>query len=97
MIEHLVLFKFKPEVGDDHITKVADALRALKTSVPGIIELTVGKNFSDRGQGHQLGLYVRFPDKGALSTYATHPKHVEVVTGLVRPYTENIIVSDYEI
>src|SRR5687768_10989600 len=96
MIEHLVLFKFKPDVGDDHIARVAAALSALKGSVPSIVDLSTGRNFCDRAQGFQLGLVVRVKDKEGLGAYAAHPRHLAVVNELVKPYVENVLAVDYE-
>lgn len=96
MLEHLVLFKFKPDVGDAHIDRVAAALMALKANVPSIIDITAGRNFSERAQGFQLGLVVRLKDKAGLASYMAHPNHQAVVVDLVRPFTDNIVAVDYE-
>lgn len=96
MIDHLVLIKFKPEVDTSHRDRVINALRALKASVPTVVDLTVGANFAERGQGYQVGLFVRFKDKAGLATYATHPEHVAVVTDLIKPFVVDTIVADYE-
>lgn len=96
MVEHLVMFKFKPEAGDDAIERAAAALRALKDKVPGVIHITAGKNFTARGQGHQLGLVVRLKDKAALEVYAAHPEHRAVADKLIIPLLDNLIAVDYE-
>jgi len=81
-VTHLVWIKFNadvtPETADGHMA----ALRSLERSVPGIVSLTAGANFTDRANGCTHGLAVVLTDKAALATYATHPNHVEVATAL---------------
>ena len=96
MVEHLVMFKFKAEIGEVAIERAAAGLRALKDKVPGIIHITAGQNFTTRGQGHQLGLVVRLKDKTTLESYSAHPEHRAVVDQLIKPFTDNIIAIDYE-
>jgi hypothetical protein len=96
MVEHLVFLKFKPEVSLDQRKKTAAALVALRGVVPGIIDITCGETFTSRGQGHQLGLFVRLENKAALDIYANHPAHKEVAETMIKPFTDNIMAIDYE-
>lgn len=97
MIEHVVLFKWKTDSTPDSIASVVAGLRGLKDRVPGIVDLTCGENFSDRGQGYRTALVVRFVDRAALDAYGPHPAHQDVVTRLIVPIREDVIVADYEI
>ncbi|MDY7024540.1 MAG: Dabb family protein, partial [Cyanobacteriota bacterium] len=65
MIVHVVLFKWKEDVTSDAITTAVEALQALKAKIPGILEITCGRNFSERSQGFHQGLVVKFADKAA--------------------------------
>jgi hypothetical protein len=96
VVEHLVMFKFKVDVADSEMEAAAAGLRALKDKIPGVIHITAGKNFTERSQGHQMGLVVRLKDRDALATYAKHPEHVKVVETLIKPKIENVIAVDYE-
>ena len=93
MIEHVVLFKFSDEA---KISQAVEKLNALKAKIPQIIEMSAGKNFSDRGQGFQFGLRMLCRSKEDLQTYATHPAHLEVVHEDILPYKEDILVLDFE-
>lgn len=97
MIEHLVLFKMKPEAEAGLVDQIIAALRALKTKVPSVVDLTAGRNFSARAQGYHFGLTVRFKDLAGLEAYAIHPEHQAVVTGLVKPNVAEVLALDYEI
>lgn len=97
MIDHLVFFKFKPEVSPEQRLEVAKALVGLKGIIPGVRDITCGENFTFRSQGHQLGLLVRLTDKAALDTYQNHPAHQAIVVSMIRPFVENIMAVDYEV
>ena len=96
MIEHLVLFKFKDGVGEDHMERAVAALRALAPRIPAIVELTAGRNFAARAQGFHVGLMVRLRDREGLAAYAAHPEHVAVVNELIKPFVADLIALDYE-
>lgn len=97
MVEHMVLFRTTPEATEAQKQQMVDALRALKEQVPGIVDLTVGRNFSDRNQGYDIGLVVRFQDRAALEVYLPHPAHRGCVDRFVAPIKADVIVVDYEI
>ena len=97
MIEHIVLFKWQPDASPEAIASVMDGLKGLKAKIPEIIDLSCGDNFSERGQGFQHGLVVRFADTEALKSYQAHPAHQEVVEQLIKPILTEILAVDYEI
>lgn len=95
-ITHVVLFKWREDAPEDAIEAAAAGLAGLADLVPDILELEVGRNFSERSQGYSLALLVRFPHRAALEAYAPHPAHQRVVTELIRPIAESVLVADYE-
>jgi hypothetical protein len=97
MVEHLVLFKWKGDASPDAIAAAIRGLKSLKDQIEGIVDLTVGENFSARSQGYQCGLVVRFTDRAALDAYGPHPAHQDVVLNLLAPIREDTIAVDYEI
>ena len=96
MIEHLVFFRFKDASKGDIQDRILRELRALKPIVPGVVDLTAGYNFSDRSQGYELGLMVRFHDRAGLDAYQNHPEHQRVAREWIKPNLEQIIAVDYE-
>jgi len=96
MIEHLVIFKLKPESTDAQRQEVVTRLRGLRDLIPDIIELTAGFNTSDRSQGFEVGLFVRLPSHQALETYRNHPAHLSAVDEAIKPVLTDLIVVDYE-
>ena len=97
MIEHVVIFKWKPNASPEAIDAVESGLSALKGKIAGLVDLTCGRSFSDRAQGFQTGLVVRFIDRNALDAYGPHAAHQDVVVNLIGPIREDVIVVDYEI
>ena len=97
MIEHIVLVQFKPEVTEDQKSAIRQQLLTLRDDIPGIVELNTGTNFSERAQGFDTALRVRFTDRAALEAYTPHPKHQEVVQKMIATGVDNMIVVDFEI
>ena len=95
-IVHVVLFKWKPDATPEQIERVMQGLSALKSRVPGIVDLVCGTNFCDRAQGYTHGLVVRFTDRAALDAYGPHPAHQEVVQNLILPIRETTLAFDFE-
>ena len=50
MVEHIVLFKFRPETGEAEKSAIVVELNALRYKIPDILSLSCGPNFSDRNQ-----------------------------------------------
>lgn len=96
MIEHIVLFQWKEDATEAAIEQAMEGLRGLKGQVPNIIDLSCGKNFSDRAGKFTHGLVVRFPDKAALEVYGPHPAHQHVVQNFINPIRADILALDYE-
>lgn len=94
-VEHQVWFKFKPGISDERIEHHAKALAALKSKIPGILEIKVGRNFTDRAPGYGLGLSVTFESKAALEVYGPHAEH-QAVSGPLRTDCDDIKALDFE-
>jgi hypothetical protein len=97
MVEHVVLFKTTPEATAEQKERMIAELAALRHKIPGIVDLSVGTNFSERNQGFDIGLVVRFEDRAALDVYIPHPEHRGCVDRYVAPIKQDVLVVDYEI
>ncbi len=96
MVEHVVLFKWSEAATSAQISSAMDALRTLKQSVPGIVDLTCGENFTQRSQSFTHGLVVRFNDRSGLEIYVPHPNHQKVVEAFINPIKADILALDFE-
>ena len=97
MVEHVVLFKTTANATPEQKARMIEELRALRGKIDGIVDLSVGENFSNRNQGFDIGLVVRFTDRAALEAYLPHPAHRGCVDAYITPIKEDVIVVDYDI
>ena len=78
-------------------------MRSLRTvrrirlsQIPGLVDITV-RTEGLPSSNVDVMLDSTFVDAESLKGYATHPKHVAVADGKVRPYTVLRSCMDYEI
>jgi len=94
MIDHLVFLAVREEASQEDVEDLIASLRGLKDAVPGVVDLSIGENFSPRSGGYTHGLFVRFETGEDLKGYLEHPDHLAVVEKL-DALTSRIVV-DYE-
>jgi antibiotic biosynthesis monooxygenase (ABM) superfamily enzyme len=94
MIDHLVFLVATEDASPEDIEDLISSIRNLKETVPGVVDLSVGENFSPRSGGYTHGVFVRFETREDLQGYIEHPNHQAVVAKLDR-LTSRIVV-DYE-
>ena len=97
MVEHIVLFRWTENASQDAIDRAIAELRGLKGKIAGIVDLSGGKNFSERAQGYTDGLVVRFTDRAAMEAYYPHPEHQRVVHTFINPIRADVLALDYEV
>ena len=83
MYIHMFAFRLKPGVTEEQKVLMLREISALQDQIPGLLEATVGKNDSPRGQGFEIGGVMKFPDKPALEAYNTHPVHQALLKWLL--------------
>jgi len=94
MIDHLVFLAVRADASPEDVEDLISSIRGLKHTVPGVVDLSVGENFSERSGGYTHGLFVRFESHEDLQEYLKHPDHLSVVEKL-DALTSRIVV-DYE-
>lgn len=94
MIDHLVFLAAREDASPEDIEDLIASIRNLKETVPGVVDLSVGENFSPRSGGYTHGLFVRFETAEDLQGYLKHPDHLAVGEKLDALTTR--IVVDYE-
>jgi hypothetical protein len=75
LVEHVVYLRLK-QVAAAEYNFVVKHFLALKDSIPGILELSIGPNITpERGGGFTHALRVLFRDEQSLRIYGPHPEH----------------------
>lgn len=96
MVDHLVFFAAKEEASTEEVEDLLSSILNLKNEVPGVIDLTVGEDFSGRSGDYTHALFARFESAAGLQEYMQHPAHLAVVEKL-NATTTGRIIADYEV
>ena len=100
MVRHVIVWTLKDEYTDaqkdDIKTGIKEGLEGLKGKVPGIVEIHVNTDKLPSSSGDVM-LDSVFESPEALKNYSSHPAHVEVANGKVRPFVKIRSSFDYEI
>ena len=100
MVKHVILWTLKEGYSDAEVAEIKagikEGLEGLQGQIPGLLEIHVVTE-GLASSNADLMLDSAFESEDALKTYATHPKHVAVADGKVRPYTCQRICLDYEV
>lgn len=91
MTKHIILWTLQDTLSAEEKASVKAAIKAglegLAGQIPGLLEIHVQTDCLPSSNA-DLMLDSTFTDAEALQAYATHPAHVAVADGKVRPYTK---------
>ncbi|MDF2726192.1 MAG: Stress responsive alpha-beta barrel protein [Paenibacillus sp.] len=97
MIDHIVFVKFAETTAQAQMEEVVSRFKALRGHLSGIVDLQAGINFSEKNQGYQVILTVRFEDRAALEAYGPNPHHQAVAAFIREVGRLDSIVVDFEL
>ncbi len=85
LIEHIVLFRFRPDLPPEALPELFQDLQGLASEVEGITALRCGAYSSPEGlnQGFSHAMVMTFSDAAARDAYLPHPAHRRVVERLL--------------
>ena len=96
MLQHIVLFKFKPETTPQKVAEIVAAFEELPTKIKEIKGFQWGTNNSpeklDKGLTHAFIL--TFDSEKDRDTYLPHPAH-KAFGGIVGPWLADVTVVDF--
>nr|QGP73749.1 hypothetical protein [Sedum alfredii] len=92
-IEHVVLFKIKPQTTPSKLSAMLNGLNSLK-SLNQVLHLTAGPIYNTTTDFTHI-LHSRYSSKSDLSTYASHPDHISVVRESVIPICDDLMAVDW--
>ena len=100
MVKHIILWQLKDELTAEEKVEVKkgmkEGLEGLAGKIPGLTEIKV-QTEGLASSNAEVMLDSTFVDEAALKVYATHPEHVAVADGKVRPYTKTRLCLDFEV
>ncbi len=98
VLRHAVFFAFKDDSSEDDVQSVIDALRALPSKIPEIIDFEWGVNNSPEGKndGFTHCFLLTFKDEKGREVYLPHPDH-KAFGDVLRPHLKEtmVFVIDY--
>ena len=101
MIKHVILWILKSELSDAEKNRVKkeikEGLESLVGKVPGLLDVKVYTDGRLDSSTADLMLDSTLESPEALKVYASHPEHLAVANGKVRPYTAQRSCLDFEI
>ena len=97
--KHIILWQLKDEFSQEQkgeIKKgIKEGLEGLSGKIPGLLEIHVYTEGLPSSNADVM-LDSTFESPEALKGYSTHPAHVAVADGKVRPFTKTRLCLDFE-
>jgi hypothetical protein len=78
LIEHIVMWRFKPENKAQNMARLQQMLEALPESIPWLRSLSVGAHAHPTAPGWDMALVIRVDSWDDLAAYTAHPAHKAV-------------------
>ena len=101
MVKHIILWTLNPSLSEEEkrVVKsgIKSGLEGLVGKVPGLLDVKVHINGRLASSNADVMLDSTLESEAALKAYATHPEHVAVADGKVRPYTVQRSCLDFEV
>ena len=94
MIVHILLVDAGADVSPAREQEILDAIESLG-QVPGVQQLTCGRDFSGRGKGYTIAGVMHFAGQDELAAYAKDSLHLKVVETLIGLQVQRLVI-DYE-
>ncbi len=93
MIQHIVLFKWKPGTTDAQIDDVFAQAGEL-VGIDGVERITLGRSLGEANHGFTHAFVINLTGDPALSTYLNHPVRKRYVTEVIAAIEEERIEID---
>lgn len=95
MLQHYVLIRYEKSVTDEHIAEFCRRMLSLRTSVPGIEYMEIGRDILHDARSWHLILIMRFASVATLRSYQQHPEHQKVMA-FNQPVVADVAAVDFE-
>ncbi|HLM56849.1 MAG TPA: Dabb family protein [Pyrinomonadaceae bacterium] len=95
MLTHIVVWKYREEVGEEARREHVARLRRLTEFIPEILSFAVGPDVLHLPRSYDTGLVATFFDRAALDAYTNHPEHL-AVAAMGRDVSAHVVSVDFE-
>lgn len=96
MIKHIVFFKINTQNKSGDLIELKKMIENLGSTIPSIVSIEAGINFSPRDTAYDIALFATFRNKKGLSDYQEHPEHLKLIQHL-KQLNRELVVVDYEL
>jgi hypothetical protein len=93
-VQRIVLFAFKPEVGEEQRQRVIAGQAALQGVIPGLLGMTIGPNVSDNRNEYSHAWAMLFDSEQSLAGYMVHPAHRAQIQRAA-PYRKHLVAANF--
>ena len=95
MLQHYILIRFKTDTNDEHIGEFCRRMLGLRTTIPSIEHLEIGRDILHDARSWDLILIMRFASTGALRGYQQHPEHLQLMA-FNQPAVAEVATVDFQ-
>lgn len=95
-VAHIVLFKFKEGATAGQLQSLNDEILKQKGTVPGLLEVSFGEDFTGRAKGFTHAEVAVFKDRKSLEDFSKSAYHQQLIATYIKPVLEDILVFDYQ-
>ncbi len=96
MIRHVLMIRWKESFTDDIREKWVAGLENMRGNIPGMLDLTHGRDVLHTGKSWDHVIIADFVDASAIEVYNTHPLH-EAIKPYSLPNAAELAYVDFEI
>jgi hypothetical protein len=95
VLTHIVIWKYRPDAGEEARREHIARLRALPAHIPEIQSFAVGEDVLRLPRSYDTGLVAVFRDRAGLEAYTVHPEHA-AAADFGRAISEHVASVDFE-
>ncbi|MCX7712514.1 MAG: Dabb family protein [Chthoniobacterales bacterium] len=95
MIYHLVLCKLADGVDEGRLEWMQRQTRLMLLKIPEVLSVRSGRNLEDNAEW-PFFFAAEFYSTDQLASYAEHPVHVQFLEEVIKPYTKEWTILDFE-
>ena len=94
MYQHLVLFRFGQEVGEDVHRRIHDYAERIRTSLEGIVSYAYCRNLNAKSSDYPYAIVAAFDSVDSFAAYAAAPLHRRLVEFSMQ-YIDEVAIHDF--